>query len=127
MQCASVKNAAFRGVLRQASRRQSRLARVCAHMAASFWWVGQLESVADHAQRALTIATDMGDRSLETLARARLGDGDPGDSSAGVGKPAPKSVDTSLAGFAGSVDTRLAGFGGRRRRGSRIAMRAARR
>jgi tetratricopeptide (TPR) repeat protein len=35
--------------------------------------MGQLETAVDYGQRALTIATDLGDRSLEILARARLG------------------------------------------------------
>src|SRR4030095_6384092 len=44
-----------------------------AHMVSSLWWMGQLESAVDYVQRALAIATDLGDRSLEILARARLG------------------------------------------------------
>jgi tetratricopeptide (TPR) repeat protein len=52
---------------------QHRLARVWAHMAAAYWWMGQLDSAVDHGQRALAIATDLGDRSLEILARGRLG------------------------------------------------------
>jgi tetratricopeptide (TPR) repeat protein len=50
-----------------------RLARVWAHMVSPLWWMGQLESAVDYGQRALAIAADLGDRSLEILARARLG------------------------------------------------------
>jgi tetratricopeptide (TPR) repeat protein len=49
-----------------------RMARVWAHMAACFWYTGQLESAVDYSQRALAIATALGDRSLEVLASVRL-------------------------------------------------------
>jgi Glucose-6-phosphate dehydrogenase, C-terminal domain/Tetratricopeptide repeat len=50
-----------------------RIARVWAHMAACFWYTGQLESAVDYSQRALAIATAFGDRSLDVLASVRLG------------------------------------------------------
>ena len=59
--------------LAQAVGDRSRLARVWAHMVSSLWWMGQLENAVDYGQRALAIATDLEDRSLEILARARLG------------------------------------------------------
>jgi hypothetical protein len=75
-------------------------------------------------RRASSISSRYGSQALAV--GARLGSGGPVDRPPRIGKPAPKSVDTSLAGFAGSVDTAMAGFaGGRRRRGARIAMPAA--
>ena len=49
-----------------------RLARVWAHMVACLWWMGEIESAVDYGQRALAMATDLGDLGLEILARARL-------------------------------------------------------
>jgi len=49
-----------------------RLARVWAHMVACLWWMGEIESAVGYGQRALAMATDLGDLGLEILARARL-------------------------------------------------------
>jgi tetratricopeptide (TPR) repeat protein len=52
---------------------EGRLAHVWAHMVSCLWWMGRLESAVDYGQRALAIATKLGDRALEILARTRLG------------------------------------------------------
>ncbi len=50
-----------------------RLARVWAHMSASCWWMGQLETAVDYALQALATARSLGDFGLEILAGVRLG------------------------------------------------------
>ena len=51
---------------------EHRLARVWAHMSVCCWWMGQLESGVEYAQRALATAQAIGDFGLEILARTRL-------------------------------------------------------
>ncbi len=49
------------------------LARVWAHMSGCCWWMGQLETAVEYAQRALATARAVGDFGLEILAGVRLG------------------------------------------------------
>jgi tetratricopeptide (TPR) repeat protein len=52
---------------------ERRLARVWADMGMSLWLTGQPEGAIDYGQRVLAIASATGDRSLEIVARGRLG------------------------------------------------------
>jgi tetratricopeptide (TPR) repeat protein len=50
-----------------------RLGRVTAHMAHSYWWLGELDSAVRFGERALAIARSLDDFPLEVLASFRLG------------------------------------------------------